>query len=377
MMRLLPLLIFPLVTLAVLLAGTITPSTARAAGEPVSGFPTWEERVVHTWTNRARSDPQFEMASCPAGNCPDAACYSPVSPVAWSLPLNRAARFHSEQLVLSSCGLRQNSPCTLVSNIDALYPDSCDGGGSCACQEGFFTCSPSSGTDPFARLALFGVTSGARGENVAFGFDPDATFYLWLHEASTSATCGFTFDNGHRFNILNGSYGSHGAGFGSPYWTTDFGPPTPVDRVPSGAHYPRQAETVELWASWFDAAGPSEAIANVEGTCNAMTLERGSATNGAWRADATGVGTGCHRYVFEFRATSGESVTYPTTGSFGIGPEASCADWEAARPDPCLALPAVPSLHPIVIYTLVPLTLVAAGLFGLRRHASSRDEPIA
>jgi hypothetical protein len=362
-MRLLPLLMFPL---AAFLVGAVGPNTALAAGEPVSGFPTWEERVVHTWTNRARSDPQFEMASCPAGNCPDAACYSPVSPVAWTLPLSRAARFHSEQLALSGCGLRHTSPCTLVSNINALYPDSCDGSASCACQEGFFTCSPT-GTDPFARLALFGVTSGSRGENAAGGLgEPDAVFYLWLHEASTSANCGFTIDHGHRWNILNGSYGSHGAGFGGPYWTTDFGPATSVDRVPSGAHYPRQAATVELWANWFDTAGPSEAVVNVEGTCSSMALERGSATNGAWRANATGVGTGCHRYVFEFRAAGGEIVTYPTTGSFGIGPAGSCADWDVARPAPCLTSPAVPSIHPIALYVLLPGLLIGAGVLALR-----------
>jgi len=48
------------------------PGLAFAVGESVNGFPNWEERVLHEWTNRARSDPQVEMIACGA-NCGDAA----------------------------------------------------------------------------------------------------------------------------------------------------------------------------------------------------------------------------------------------------------------------------------------------------------------
>jgi uncharacterized protein (TIGR03382 family) len=74
------------------------------------------------------------------------------------------------------------------------------------------------------------------------------------------------------------------------------------------------------------------ALVNVDGTCTPMTLERGSATNGAYKATISGVGSGCHRYYFLFKDSSGTAVLYPTTGSLGIGPAGSCADWDAARP---------------------------------------------
>jgi hypothetical protein len=116
----------------------------------------------------------------------------------------------------------------------------------------------------------------------------------------------------------------------------DFGSTSPLPRVPSGAHYPRQAATVEAWANWYDAAGPSSARVNLDGGCVPMTRRRGTASNGAWAATLGGVGTGCHRYVFEFRAADGTPVAYPTTGSLGIG-GAGCADWDPARPPPCPA----------------------------------------
>jgi hypothetical protein len=93
---------------------------------------------------------------------------------------------------------------------------------------------------------------------------------------------------------------------------------------------------VELWANWYDTAGPSAAAVNVEGVCYAMDLGRGTPTNGAWTTDVTGVGSGCHRYYFEFQDAVGALETYPTTGSLAIGSGAGCPDWSAARPDPCL-----------------------------------------
>ena len=102
----------------------------------------------------------------------------------------------------------------------------------------------------------------------------------------------------------------------------------------SGAHYPRQAETVEFWASWYATTGPEEAFVNVDGECTALTLGRGTATNGAYSATVDGLTSGCHRYVFLFRDSNGTEITYPDTGSFGLGPPSTCADWDASRPEP-------------------------------------------
>ncbi|MBW2232941.1 MAG: hypothetical protein JRG92_20750 [Deltaproteobacteria bacterium] len=340
------------------------------AREPVNGFPKWEERVMLQWHNRARSDPQLELASCSPGDCPDAYCYAPVEPLQWTHSLNRAARFHSDQLELAGCSplLRDDSPCTLVSNIDSLYPDSCDGSASCACEEGSFVCG-ASGTSWSQRLALFGVSLMGPGENVAWAFDPDPdlVYRLWMFESAPGASCGGGVGNGHRRIILSSSFSSVGAGASGVFWTVNFSADaTPPRRIPSGAHYPRQDSSVELWANWFDAAGPRDAVANVGGSCTPMTLERGTAQNGAWSATANGVGSGCHRYVFEFRDSTGDVLSYPTTGSFGIGPAGSCADWDATRPAPCLTTPAVPSIHPLALYTLVPGVLIGLAAMRLR-----------
>lgn len=107
-------------------------------------------------------------------------------------------------------------------------------------------------------------------------------------------------------------------------------------KIPSGSHYPRQAASVDVWANWFDAAGPSVAKINVDGTCTDLTLGRGSVTNGAWTATVSGVGGGCHRYFFAFKDSVGSDVIYPATGSLAIGDGgAQCPDWSSAAPGGC------------------------------------------
>lgn len=307
-------------SVAVIVLGLALPSPAGATGEAVNGFPNWPERVMHEWTNRARCDPQVEMTACGSA-CSEAACYSPNAPLPWNENLNHAARFHSDEMEAQGY-FAHDSQCAVVANIDSLYPGSCQGAASCACTTG----SPTAWSD---RVALFGT--GANGEIIASSTDPDSAFYQWLFEGYSSTSCGYTSENGHRWNILeNGS--SIGFGLGSGVSVGDFGAGDLPTKIPSGAHYPRQASTVEAWANWYDAAGPMSALVNVDGECTSMSLQRGSVTNGAYKADLSGVGSGCHRYFFVFKDSSGTIVTYPTTGSLGIGPAGSCADWDSTRP---------------------------------------------
>src|SRR5262249_54453690 len=90
------------------------------AGESVNGFPSWAERVELEWMNRARGAPQIEMAACGAA-CGDAACFPPQPPLYWSETLNRAARFHAAEMTRQGY-VGHDSMCTLVPNIDSLYP---------------------------------------------------------------------------------------------------------------------------------------------------------------------------------------------------------------------------------------------------------------
>ena len=285
----------------------------------------WAERVLLEWTNRARSDPPAALEGCAA--CADAHCYAPAAPLASSLGLVRAARFHADEMVKQSY-FAHNSQCEVVPNIDALYPRSCDGSASCACVQG----SPQRTTFS-QRVRLFGEAAPS-GELIASVGDasPDLAFRLWLHEPESSPVCAFRSTNGHRWMLLTSS-GRIGFGVNGSYSVGDLGSsPASPRAVPSGAHVPRQAETVEFWANWYAGAGPSAALVNVDGECTPLALRRGSATNGAWSASVGGVGSGCHRYYFLFRDAGGNAITYPETGSFGLGPEGTCSDWEASRP---------------------------------------------
>jgi hypothetical protein len=319
-----------------------------AVGESVNGFPNWAERVEHQWINRARVEPQLEMTACGA-NCVEKACYSAMPPLSWNLALNRAARFHSDELVQQSA-FQHDSPCTLVSNISSLYPDSCNGHASCACVGGTKACAPTC-TSPGARVQLFGGSYG--GEIIASPSDPDRAFYLWLFEPGDTSSCMFTFKNGHRWLILK-STGAVGMGV-TQISTGDFGGGSAPAKIPSGSHYPRQAASVEAWANWYDTAGPSVANINVDGVCTAMTLRRGSPTNGAWSATVTGAGSGCHRYYFSFSDAGGATVTYPTSGSLAIGSGAGCPDWDSARPAACGGAAATSTATPTPTSTPTPV----------------------
>jgi len=310
-----------------------SPRLASAYGESnADGFPNWSERVLHEWTNRARCEPSVEMAACGTTKCPEGSCYTPIAPVYYSLALNRAARFHSEEMAAQGY-FGHDSQCTLVSGISGLYPGSCTGAATCACVGGTKACSPTC-TSWSARVGMFGTSTS--GEIIASGTDPNGAFYQWLFESYNKTTCGFDFGpptNGHRYNILkagpNVGYGSKGAAVG------DFGGGGTTYKIPSAAHYPRQSASIEVWANWYDTAAPTSAVVNVGGTCTPLVRSRGTGTNGAWKATLTTYATGCYRYFVEFKDSGGASVTYPSTGSLGIGPAGSCADWDATRPAGC------------------------------------------
>jgi hypothetical protein len=294
------------------------------AGESANGFPNWAERVIHQWINRARVDPQFEMARC-GGNCPEARCYTPQPPLAWSEALNRAARFHSDEM--SEQGyFAHDSACTLTPNIDNLYPVGCDGDASCACVGGTRTCKTGQCTSWPDRVSMFGMR--AAGEIIHSASEPDQAFYDWLFEPAPDLGCGFNQYNGHRWTILKTS-GSVGVGV-ARMSVGDFSFNGGTRGIVSGSHYPRQAQSVEVWANWYETAAPRSASVVVDGTCMAMKLARGTGPNGAWMASVPNMGSGCHRYYFSFIDASGAEVTYPATGTLGIG-GATCADFSATR----------------------------------------------
>ncbi|WP_394837558.1 CAP domain-containing protein [Pendulispora rubella] len=307
---------------------------ASAYGEEKNGFPNWAERVIHQWTNRAHVDPQAELSAC-GSNCPEKSCYTAIAPVAWGEAANRAARFHAANMIAMDF-FDHSSKCSIVGNIKDIYPGSCQGQQSCACQGGTATCSGSC-PGPGERMSLFGASGGA--ENIAWDSNgtPDSIFKMWIYEQSSTSACEFTGENGHRWNILKNT-GSLGVGVvvgsGKFMAVQDFSGQGAPPKVPSGSHFPRQAASVEAWANWYSNAAPKGAVVNVDGACTTMTKKRGSDTNAAYSATLTNVASGCRRYFFRFTDSSNAIVDYPTTGTLGIGP-ASCADWQDGPHNAC------------------------------------------
>jgi MYXO-CTERM domain-containing protein len=302
---------------------------AGAVGEAINGFPNWNERVIHEWMNRARCDPKVEMMAC-GNNCPDGACYSAIAPLIWDEKLNHAARYHSAEMVQQNY-FAHDSACTVVNNINSIYPGQCNGAASCGCVNGVKSCQNVC-TTWAGRIGLFGAN--ASGEIIASPADPNQSFYLWLFEAYNKNTCAFDLGpptNGHRWNILKQT-GTVGAGVTTADAVGDFGGGNPqIPKIMSGSHYPLQASSIDAWANWYDSAGPKSALIDVDGTCTSMSLGRGSVTNGAYTAKLAGLGAGCHRYYFLFKDSQNTIVTYPTSGSLGIGAQ-NCADWDSTRP---------------------------------------------
>src|SRR5687768_6131765 len=87
-----------------------------------------------------------------------------------------------------------DTPCQVFTDIDTRFPGASNGSFASSC-------SSSGMTSDNARVSLFGA--GQSGENIAAGqHTPHSVFYVWLHEPATTSACGFTFQNGHRYNIL-------------------------------------------------------------------------------------------------------------------------------------------------------------------------------
>src|SRR5262245_22021461 len=84
---------------------------AHGYGESQNGFPSWNERVILEWINRARVEPQIEMTACGA-RCGEAACYAPIAPLLWDYKLNRAARYHADEMAMQGY-FNHTSACTV------------------------------------------------------------------------------------------------------------------------------------------------------------------------------------------------------------------------------------------------------------------------
>jgi Cysteine-rich secretory protein family len=291
--------------------GSGGPGGASGYGVPVQGFPSWRERTLLALTNAVRMAPLDWRARYGADFSPSLAsagaldAYPAVSPLRWNLGLNRSARAHSEDMARTPC----------------WGHDSCDG------------------TSWSARIRASYTLSGAIGENIAAGYpapaDPRYAMNMWLCDASGAACCadGASCD-GHRRNIMSGSWRALGTGYGyaagSPYqhyWTQDFGGASDSTEPPlvDGSHVFVGSEIVFL-ANWFGDAPRSMSVV-VDGAATPLALDLGGATRGTWSARLPR-GSACRAYHLEAVDAAGTSWRYPATGEFRTFGEGTCTeDW--------------------------------------------------
>jgi hypothetical protein len=305
-----------------------TGAAAQQRGVPRDGYPNWAERMLQVHFNRSRAAPTDDPKACLQSTL------RPPLLDAWEL--DRAARFQSMNLAKTGC-FQHDSPCLLVSDISARFPPygTCDGSASCACTNApqcLSDCPSSQCTQTFDRVALFGMSG--TGEILAKGQkSPRAAHRSWMMSAGHCA-------------IILGASNRVGTGWFENHWTGNFGSGTAPTGPVAGGHevgtafgqfLSSTAQPVEFRVNVHEPAGaPKSVTLNVAGGCSAMTLERGSGTNGTWLSTVSLAGPECRRYAFVVEDAGGTVRRLPETGSYGLGISAAgCPEWEATQGPGC------------------------------------------
>jgi uncharacterized protein YkwD len=286
-----------------------TANLTSALGQPSGDFPSYDERVVHYATNRARMSPTAE--GWPT--------YPAQPPMQWNLSLNQSSRAHSLDM--------RDTPCF-------QHP-------SCG----------SATDDTFTRVLRFYTGAWTNlGENIAGGpADGITVVHNWIYEIGAAAG-----ETGHRDSIFSARFNLIGNGYapgGMPrpalnnLWTQDFVATTipPIPKMTDGIHFPATVAaggSVTFGTTYYDATGaaPSRIMVVVDGACTPMALAtltgmpRGTAGKGAYEV-AVPLAAGCHPYYF-LATAGGTDVTYPDSGALQAGvavTAGSCALFTTTR----------------------------------------------
>lgn len=273
----------------------LLPSPAFAYGEVAHDRPSPEERALHFFTDQLRVDPDATDVQFSS--------YSPVRPLMYADPLNEAARFYAEDMNANGCFPEDHS--------------SCDG------------------TSFGDRLAAF-YSGQAIGENMLFGLSsPEAAVFE-----------GWLYSDGHRENMLSGTWNELGTGFaGTGHWVQDFGLRTQLDETiaTSGTHWPLVGSASGS-STWYLAVyDPDGAIDRahvfLDGSKRELALDRGTADMGTFAYTLDNTGDGCVEYRFEVTRGDGSVVRYPTDGVLLATVGGVSCDWwlpstQAANPAP-------------------------------------------
>lgn len=265
----------------------------QAVGEPVQGYPNYEERVLLYLSNRTRSEPDAFRQDI---------TYPPSPPLRYDLQLSKAARWQAEHFITNNvCWCADHSSCCEIGGA----------GDAIKCVSPVTSCGVTTAED---RVAHF--SSLFAGENAAKG-----------QRSPLEAIEGWISSDGHWENMNRPAFTLLGPGQYQSGWVQVFGRdgrPRPV--AEDGIHFGSGAN--QTFASMYyqpGSGGPRTALVIVDGQCHELDLRYGTPEHGAFEKTLN-LEPGCHRYYFHFTDGNGEDHVYPTMGSFGVGVGASAGE---------------------------------------------------
>lgn len=252
-------------------------SVVAGYGDPVDGYPSDEERALVLWTNAARVAPDefkqdYRTGGCTMGDF-SADEKTAKAPLYLDLALTEVARVHSRDMRDNGC----------------FQHDSCDG------------------TDTWTRVGRYYTdANGGLGENIAYGTtDPRyAVMSMWMcsHE-------------GHRANIMSGSFNEMGGGMASDFLTQDFAAGELKEGEPPVRVAAEYGDAV--YADWGDDAAPARLQLNVDGQLTNLESFVGDPDNGVYYQSLDV--EECTPWVVEWETRGGESGRFPATGALLAG----------------------------------------------------------
>lgn len=275
---------------AVLLAAAPGGVAHAGYGDAVDGYPLHHERDLLYWTNAVRVDPEAfsEAYGCWSAFLPGEK--TPKAPFTWSLELNQAARFHSNDMAANN----------------------------------HFAHESSDGT-PFGRRIDRFYTGLTAGENIAQGYPNNQVVVVngWMCSA------------GHRANIMQPAFSEAGTSSVSSFYTQNFGSRGQRSRMfGMGLHKPSVpggsvSFHVDVWAD----SAPDRVDVVLDGAPYGLQVEFGVPRSGLWYASfQNNEPDACHVYWFEGEA-DGFSERWPEEGAYGWGPcdfDDEAAGWMGA-----------------------------------------------
>lgn len=273
------------------------------------GYPNYQERIIHVWTNICRTSPTTFRDSLIVPVCSGSQnilnAYPAVAPLYWNINLNRASRFHSRDL--------------------ADY--------------NFFSHKSHDSTTALDRVTSYFPGISWYGENIAAGNSRSlATFRQWIIETKDCPPAVDGSGDGHRSNIMLVYFNQIGVGYAYTdndssyhyYWTQDFAGNASAyadRRLVSGSHdFSLSTNKTSYLLNYYDASGktPTTKTVVVDGVSRGMALWMGTASRGTYRLDLA-TGRVCRNYYFAFTDGDGLSCRYPEEGVLVTYGEGTCS----------------------------------------------------